>query len=1159
MAEFTHLHLHTDYSLLQAGGRIDDYVARAAELGMTSLAISDYGNMFGVLLFYEACRKRDIKPIIGTEVYLADGSRHDRSSTDRRGRYPRIVLLARNTQGYRNLLQISSCSYTEGFYYKPRVDNELLSEYHEGIMALSGSLQGDIPAMLLQNRHEAARERAVWYRDTFGPGNFYLEVQDHGAPEERIVNEQLVELSRELDIPLVAANDCHYVRQEDANAHDILLCIGSGKTRQDTNRPRMFNAEFYLKSSAEMSELFRHIPDDARTEALENTNRIAADCSVEIAQPGPLLPIYSIPPDFSSAADYLRHLTFAGLSKRYGDPGEDITSRANFELDTIIGMDYTGYFLIVWDFIRYAKDNDIPVGPGRGSGAGSIVAYALEITDVDPIEYGLLFERFLNPDRVSMPDFDIDFCYERRGEVISYVTEKYGSDRVGQIITFGTLKAKAAIRDTARALDIPLSEADRIAKLIPDGPKVSLQGAIQQEADLKKIWDQGGVYAELLRTSLKLEGLHRHASTHAAGIVIGKTALTDYVPLYRDPRTGSISTQFTMDQIEPCGLVKMDFLGLKTLTLIRNTENLIRRHDSDFDIERVADHDEKTYELLGAGRSACIFQFESPGMQDILTRAKPGSISDLTALNALYRPGPMENIPQFVDSKSGRKPIRFPHEKLRDILTETYGVIVYQEQVMEIVRIIAGFSLGQADILRRAMGKKKVKEMEQMKVSFLDGARERGISKEKAAELFNLLEPFAGYGFNKSHAAAYSVLAYKTAYLKANYPAEFMAANLTNEINSPDKFAEYLAEARSMGLSVDPPDINLSDRVFTVVDGHIRFGLLGIKNVGGGAVDAILQERAEHGPFLDILDLLTRVDMRTVNRKVIETLMYAGAFDSLDPRRATLIANLPRMIDYAASDRAARESGQTSLFDDADATSGNGFEMVETEAWSAAERLGYERDLIGFYSSGHPLDDHRETWERCRTLNIADVQDADVDSEQVVVGLITAYRSIISRRGSPMAFGVIEDYTGSCEFVAFEESLSRVSGVVDVNRVVGLTGVVQRRRRGNDPKSTHRQLALSLARAPEDLHEREISNIHIQLTAEADSEDRLCELRSLMVNSNGPCPVFLHVSMPDGSNGHVIRAGDQLTIAAKATTLEGIRNLPFVADVWQENRSTIHE
>ncbi len=1159
MAEFTHVHLHTDYSLLQAGGRIDDYVSRAAELGMSSLAITDYGNMFGVLLFYEACRKKNIKPLIGTEVYLADGSRHDRSSQDRRGRYARIVLLARNNTGYRNLMQISSRSYTEGFYYKPRVDNELLAAYREGVVVLSGGLQGDIPALLLQNRRDAARERALWYRNTFGADSFYLEVQDHGVPEERIVNEQLVELSRELDIPLVAANDCHYVRQEDASAHDILLCIGAGKTRQDTNRPRMFNAEFYLKSAGEMHELFAHMPEDARREALDNTTRIAEECTVEIAQPGPLLPIYDIPDGFTDAAAYLRHLTYEGLAKRYGQPGADLVDRANFELDTIIGMDYTGYFLIVWDFIRYAKDNDIPVGPGRGSGAGSIVAYALEITDVDPIEYGLLFERFLNPDRVSMPDFDIDFCYERRGDVISYVTEKYGSDRVGQIITFGTLKAKAAIRDTARALDIPLAEADRIAKLIPEGPKVTLESAIQDEPDLRKIWEQGGVYAELLRISRKLEGLHRHASTHAAGIVIGKTALTDYVPLYRDPRTGSISTQFTMDQIEPCGLVKMDFLGLKTLTLIRNTENLIRRTDPSFDIESVADRDEATYTLLGEGRSACIFQFESSGMQDILTRAKPGSISDLTALNALYRPGPMENIPQFVDSKSGRKPIRFPHEKLREVLTETYGVIVYQEQVMEIVRIIAGFSLGQADILRRAMGKKKIKEMERMKVSFLDGARERGISEDKANELFELLEPFAGYGFNKSHAAAYSVLAYKTAFLKANYPAEFMAANLTNEINSPDKFAEYLAEARSMGLDVDPPDINLSDKVFAVVNGRIRFGLLGVKNVGSGAVDAILAERAENGPFTGMLDLLTRIDMRTVNRKVIETLIYAGAFDSLDSHRARLIENLSRMVDYAAADRAARQSGQNSLFDDEDTTSLAGFEMNEAEEWSAAERLGYERDLIGFYSSGHPLDDHRYTWERCRTINCADVQQADPETEQTLVGLVTAYRSIISRRGSPMAFGVIEDYTGSCEFVAFEESLSRVSGIIDVNRVVGLTGLVQKRRRGPDPKSASNQLSLTSARPPEELHERDVSAIHIKLAADADSEDRLYELRSLMINSKGPCPVYLHITVRDGSNGHVVRAGDQLTIAAKATTLEGIRNLPFVEDVWQQEWSKTHE
>ena len=1162
MSDFVHLHLHTDYSLLRASGRIGDYVSRAAELGMDGLAITDFGNMFGALEFYHACREAGIRPIIGTEVYLAEGSRHARESSDRRGRYARIVLLAESNAGYRNLMAISSASFTEGFYYKPRVDDELLARHADGVICLSGSLAGDIPSLILKNRPEDARARAARYREIFGPEHFYLELTDHSLPENRQVNATLVEIARELDIPLVAANDCHYVNKDDANVHDILLCIGAGKAKHDTNRPRMRSAEYYLKSREEMERSLSSVPAEVREQAIANARRIAEACEVEIPQPGPLLPAYEVPEEFSGPDEYLRHLTRKGLEKRYETITDEIEKRAQFELDTIIGMDYTGYFLIVWDFIRFARDNDIPVGPGRGSGAGSIVAYALEITDIDPLTYGLLFERFLNPDRVSMPDFDIDFCFERRGEVIDYVTRKYGSDRVGQIITFGTLKAKAVIRDVARALDVPLAETDRIAKLVPAGPKVTLAGALEEEPELKKVYSQGGVYAELIDIGLKLEGLHRHASTHAAGIVIGREKLTEYVPLYYDSRTESISTQYTMDQIEPCGLVKMDFLGLKTLTLIRNTENLVRETVPDFDIEKIPESDGATFRMLSEGRSACVFQFESTGMRDILTRAQPESVTDLIALNALYRPGPMENIPQFVESKAGRQKIRYPHESLATELEETYGVIVYQEQVMQIVRIIAGFTLGQADILRRAMGKKKEKEMARMKVDFLAGAEERGIPKDKAEEIFTLLEPFAGYGFNKSHAAAYSVVAYKTAYLKANYPAQFMAANLTNEINNPDKFAEYLAETRSMGIEVTPPDVNTSDKYFTVVDGEIRFGLVGIKGVGAGAVEAILAERDAGGPFDSLIDFLTRVDMRTVNRKVVEVLISVGVFDSLDRRRKSLLENLGRAIDFAAAERENRASGQTSLFDAAADEQVNRFELEVVDEFTAAERLAFEREALGFYASGHPLDDYTLQWERCASVSCADLAACEAESEQVVVGLLTGCRTLVTRTGNPMAVGTIEDYSGSVEFVVFSEALSAVRERLVNETVVGVIGTADFRR--DTP-----QLVVSAVREPRELPERTVSEMHIALDESvladpAAGEEALCELRSVLIDHHGPCPVYLHVGAGgdvgdgepaggnDGGQARIVRASTQLTISSKVATLERIRSVPIVREIWQE-------
>ena len=758
MPDFVHLHNHSDYSLLKGAAAIDRLVARAAELGMPALALTDDGNLFGALNFYKACKAAEIKPIIGCDFFVAPQSRHRKTGLDGANRNGRIVLLAHNEAGYKNLIRLSSLGYLEGFYYRPRIDHEVMEEHRDGLIALTGSISGEIPRLLLANRRDEARELLMWYRRIYGQDRVYLELCNHGIPEQQALNRLLGELSDETGTPLVAANDTHYVEKDDANAQDVLLCIGSNKKKADTNRFKFSSQEFYLKSAEEMAAVFPDHP-----QALENSRRIADQCNLEIDLPGPKFPVYTIPQQFTEKDDYLRHLVHRGLEERYHPVNDDIRNRANYELEIITSMDFTGYFLIVWDFIKYARDNDIPVGPGRGSGAGSIVAYALKITDIDPLKYGLLFERFLNPERVSMPDFDVDFCFERRGEVIDYVTRKYGRDKVGQIITFGTLKTKLVIRDVARVLGFNYDEADAIAKLVPKDLKITLDSALEQEPELAALPEKGEAYAELIDVSRRLEGLHRHASTHAAGIVIGEKELTEYVPLYRDPKTGSISTQFTMDLLEDAGLVKMDFLGLKTLTLIRNTEALIRNRNPDFSIETIPEDDTSTFAMLGEGHSKAIFQFESSGMQDILKRAKPNRIEDLIALNALYRPGPMQFIDQFVDSKNGTTPITYPLPSLEPVLQETYGVIVYQEQVMQIAQIVGGFSLGKADILRRAMGKKKVKEMAKMEQEFLSGAVEKGFTRKQASDSVEMLKPFAGDGFNKSHAAAYSILAKQTA------------------------------------------------------------------------------------------------------------------------------------------------------------------------------------------------------------------------------------------------------------------------------------------------------------------------------------------------------------------------------------------------------------
>lgn len=1140
MKEFVHLHVHSDFSLLDGAASIPDLVRKAREMGMKHLAITDHGNMFGVLKFFKECTKAGINPIIGSEFYMAPASRFDKSGSEHGNKYFHLVLLARNEEGYRNLMRLSSCSYTEGFYYKPRIDEELLVKYSEGLIGLSACLAGEIPSLVLDGRIDEAEQRARRFREILGNNNFYLELQDHGIPEQKKVNPVLLDISKRTGIPLAATNDLHYIEKEDAVAQDILLCISTNRKRSDEKRMRFENDQFYFKSPDEMAEIFDYCP-----EALLNTVRIAERCRTIIPQPGPLLPEFDLPEGFSDTAEYMRFLTYKGLEERYSEISDAIKERAEYELGIIINMDFVGYFLIVADFINWAKEHDIPVGPGRGSGAGSIVAYAMKITDIDPLKYNLLFERFLNPERVSMPDFDVDFCYEGRPEVIDYVTQKYGRERVGQIITFGTLKAKAVIKDVARALDIPLDEANMIAKLIPEDPKMTLKKAFEQESRLTELAEDPK-YTELFEIARRLENKNRHSSLHAAGIVIGKTVLTDYVPLYRDPKTGNTATQFTMDQIEDCGLVKMDFLGLKTLTLIKNTEKLIRNRGGEyahFDADTVSEEDEATYKLLWEGKSFGVFQFESQGMQNILKQAKPSKIEDLIALNALYRPGPMAYIPQFVESKWGRQSIEYPDPCLKDILEETYGVIVYQEQVMQVAQTIAGYSLGQADLLRRAMGKKKVEVMVKEKERFIEGAVKKGFKAQDADRIFEILVPFAGYGFNKSHAAAYSVVAYRTAYLKANFPAEFMAANLTNEINSTDELPKYIDEARRMGLSIDPPDINRSDKYFTVVDGRIVYGLLGIKGLGDAAAEEIVRGRQE-GAYQSFMDFLERVEIRAVGKKVIELLVKTGAFDAFEHGRAVLAANLERAVEYAQSKKDDKKYGQSSLFEDSGEQEYPDFEFEAAEDWEQLETLAMEKELIGFYFSGHPMDTYKTVWERSVSLDLSHPERSSHGKEYILVGMIKSLRPYQTKNGRWMGFSSLADYNGEIDLTFFSDSWDRYRDSLHVDSIVALKGKMELNR---ERPSFIVDEILDM----NSLTEKSYREVHIRLQDSiADTEESLYPLRDYLFENSGPCTVFIHVPVPGGES--VVKTANQISTAADSRALEAIGMCAGVAEVWRE-------
>ncbi len=1139
--QYVHLHNHSDYSLLDGAAPIPGYIEIAQEMGMKHLGLTDHGNLFGALHFEQACHAAGINPVVGCEIYVAPNSRFGREPEDKR-RY-HLCLYCKNERGYKNLIALVSAGYTEGFYYKPRVDRELLEKHSEGLIASTACLGGEIPRFLVADKYEEAKKSALYYNELLGKGNFYLEVMDHGISQEKTVIQGILRLHRDTGIPIIATNDVHYLKKEHARAQDILICIGTGAKLKDEKRFKMDSGEMYFKSPQEMEKLFGSIPG-----ALENTVRLAEKCNLTIPQPGPILPEYVIPEEFEDAKAYLCHLSWEGIKRRYRAVTPQIKERTQYELKVLLDMNFEGYFLIVWDFIHWARSQNIPVGPGRGSGAGSIVAYALGITDIDPLHYGLLFERFLNPERISMPDFDIDFCFERRGEVLEYVTQKYGHDQVAGICTFGTLKTKAVLKDVARVLDIPFAESNELSKYVPegeapDGRKINTQVALEIEPKLKEFYDRGGVYKELFETASILEGMNRHVSTHACGKVIGNSALTNYVPLYRDQKTGEITTEFTMDIIEPCGLVKMDFLGLKTLTLLTNVEGLVRKVKPDFEIDKVPEDDGATFKMLQEGKSAAVFQFESSGMQDILRRAQPNNIEDLIALNALYRPGPMQFIPQFIEGKKNPQKIQFPDPSLKELLAPTYGVIVYQEQVMEVAQIIGGFSLAKADILRRAMGKKKVKDMEKMKTEFLRGAKERGYNEAHAAGIFDMLQPFAGYGFNKSHAAAYSVLAYKTAYCKANYPAEFWAANLTNEISDTSKMASYMDNALEDGITIAPPDINYSEKTFTVREGKIFYGLLGMKGMGEAAADAILKERKANGPFQSFLNFLERMDLRSVNKKTLELCIQSGLFDRIDSHdRATLAHNLERMVDHINSIKEQSKYGQTSLFEDIQEIIPE-LILEEAEPWKNRQKLQFEKDNLGFFVSGHPLDDYRPFLKKCVTLPLHRVRGASSDKEYTILGILKDLRTTLTKRGTRMAFATLEDFKGSLNLVIFSKAYEEAEALLEEDQVLGFSGRV-------DLSREEPSFKVEKVFVPEDMKETQRSEVHIELSNRSFLQEELEEFRNFLLERRGSNPLFFHLPGPEGPV--VIKASSQLGVLLTPTVLQEIERYPIVGNIWQE-------
>ncbi len=1093
--KFVHLHVHSEYSLLDGAARVKDLVHRAVALDMPALAITDHGVMYGVVDFYGKAVEAGVKPVLGCEVYTAPRSRLDREPRKDDHQH-HLVLLAENREGYLNLMHLVSAGFLEGFYYKPRIDREILSRHSGGLIALSGCLAGEIPSLFLRGESEKARDTACYYRDLFGRENFYLELHDHGLPEQKNVNRFLFELGRREGIPLVATNDVHYLQRSDAVVHDVILCIQTGKTVMEEKRLRFESPEFYFKSGTEMAQLFGEIP-----EALSNTVLIADRCRVDFDFKTYYLPDYELPPG-TTAEEYLSCLCYEGLAQRYPVPTKAMRERLEYELSVINKMDYACYFLIVWDLIRYARRREILVGPGRGSAAGSLVSYCLGITNIDPLRYGLLFERFLNPERISMPDIDIDFCDDQRDQILHYVVEKYGADRVAQIITFGTMAARAAVRDVGRALGVPYGEVDRIAKLIPLEVGMTIDKALDQNRELKAMYSEER-YRRLLETSIAVEGLPRHASVHAAGVVIAREPLVKHVPLQKTG-DGQVVTQFTMDILEKLGLLKMDFLGLKTLSIIDKTISSInRRHGISLEIDRIPIDDAATYRLLSRGDTAGIFQLESPGMRGALKELQPGRFEDIIAVVALYRPGPMEQIPAFINSKHGREPIHYLHPALEPVLKETYGVIVYQEQIMEIASRLAGFTLSQADLLRRAIGKKQKGILDRQRRLFVEGCLANGYERSLAEEIYALILKFASYGFNKSHAAAYALVAYQTAFLKANYPVEYMAALMTVYYANSDKVALYIADCRFRDMDVLPPDVNESESDFTVVsDDRIRFGLTAVKNVGLGAIDSIMATRQER-PFTSLRDFTTRVDSRLCNRKVVESLIKSGAFDSLGGSRAQYLGCLEEAITFGQASQREKENGQISMFSlmaPSDRESVMTDRLPGIPEFSPKERLDLEKEMLGLYISGHPLDQYRFLLERMpRLTRCAELAEAADGSEATVGGIVKTIQSIYTKKGRPMAFVVLEDLTGSVEIVVFPDLYTKEEQYFQEDNLLVIGGKIDAREE-KSPKI----LAKTVTPLP-----REPKQLFIRVGPSCGLET-LAGVKKILAGWPGGIPVYLY-------------------------------------------------
>ena len=1029
---FAHLHVHTEYSLLDGSNKIKEYVNRVKELGMTAAAITDHGVMFGVIEFYRAARAAGINPVLGCEVYVAPGSRFDKESVGRdEDRYYHLVLLAENNTGYSNLMKIVSRGFTEGYYYKPRVDYEVLEQYHEGIIALSACLAGEVQKNLLRGLYDEGRKAALRYEKIFGKGNFFLELQDHGIPEQSIVNQQLLGLAEETGIELVATNDVHYTYAEDEKPHDILLCLQTGKKLADEDRMRYEGGQYYVKSKEEMASLFPYA-----LQALENTQKIADRCHVDIEFGVTKLPKFDVPDGFTSW-EYLNKLCFDGLEKRYGNPGQELVDRLNYELGVIKNMGYVDYFLIVWDFIHFARENGIMVGPGRGSAAGSIVAYTLGITNIDPIRYQLLFERFLNPERVSMPDIDVDFCFERRQEVIDYVVRKYGKDQVAQIVTFGTLQARGVIRDVGRVMDLPYAFVDSISKMVPKELNITLDKALKMNPELKKLYDENPQVKELIDMSKRLEGLPRHTSMHAAGVVICQKNVDEFVPLALGA-DNTVITQFTMTTLEELGLLKMDFLGLRTLTVIQDAINLVEESTGERIIPEELDYnDPAVMELLGSGKTDGVFQLESAGMKSFMKELKPQSLEDIIAGISLYRPGPMDFIPQYIKGKNHPELITYDCPQLEPILEPTYGCIVYQEQVMQIVRDLAGYTLGRSDLLRRAMSKKKADVMQRARQNFVYGNPEEnvpgcvanGISEEIANKIYNEMIDFAKYAFNKSHAAAYAVVAYQTAYLKYYHPVEYMAALMTSVIDNPGKVAEYIYSCRQMGIKILPPDINRGVGNFSVDNGNIRYGLAAIKSIGRPVIESIIEERKLRGEFKNLKDFIERLSNKEVNKRTVENFIKSGAFDSLKGTRKQLMMIYIRVMDQVNQEKKYSMTGQMSLFDIVDEEQKKEFEITlpDVGEYQKETLLAFEKEVLGVYLSGHPLEEYEEKW---RNNISATTQDFQLDEEtgvtkvrdgakEIIGGMITSKTIKYTKKNQTMAFITIEDLMGTVEVVIF--------------------------------------------------------------------------------------------------------------------------------------------